>query len=283
MFHSEAELKAIGKAFGTPLKLGLSKQKSDSIILAEVGSGCPQALMCRSLGYAQAPGVSWQCCGHDPMLLPIVPAMSGTWLPFPWQNPPAIAWFAVQLQPGSQTLPAWAWAGPGPQVSGCPLSTTICTAAIFLKVSQKLSSNIWMCRLHNMIYRCTYLHTLHQVTQKKPYKKNQIYFSKIISAQNFSTQTENKEHLSQHCAGLQLHLHIDILIPTPLWKPAALLPVRSATGQIYWLWFSSWRVPLPQTQLQPDPTANVLAAQASASHAYSPVGHLHINFQNSFG
>lgn len=38
---------------------------------------------------------------------------------------------------------------------------------------------------------------------------------KIISAQNFSTQTENKEHLPQHCARVQLPLHIDILNPTP--------------------------------------------------------------------
>ena len=43
MFHSEAKLKAISEAFGTPLKLGLSKEKSDSIISAEVGSGCPHA------------------------------------------------------------------------------------------------------------------------------------------------------------------------------------------------------------------------------------------------
>lgn len=43
MFHSKAKLKAIGKAFGTPLKLELSKEKSGNIILAEVGSDCAQA------------------------------------------------------------------------------------------------------------------------------------------------------------------------------------------------------------------------------------------------
>lgn len=102
MFHNEAKLNAIGKAFGTPLKLGLSKEKSDSMILAEVGSGCPHTQTGTDVL------VTWLCLGSQGF-----PAVLWTWLnansaahhssnewdsiTFSLQNPPAIAWFLVQL------------------------------------------------------------------------------------------------------------------------------------------------------------------------------------------